>query len=296
MGQAQQRPEAASTTRESRQFDVQLPAGRYVVLFHSETTARLVEFAVPAGAGPLELPDIHLETLTWVKQIGKPAPEIDAIDLDGKRVKLADFRGKVIVLMFCADWKESELAAAASLCALANRFKKQSLEILALHDASATSLETFKNAAIALRERMHVDRLPIHLLLDRPPNGAVTGPKKLAAGEPGAGRSFDNFQIVHDPTKIVIDTNGKLVFAQPEPEGYGSTYSSGAGELILGNASEFGDEYLDDAGNDGQGTQDRWFWSKALFWAMEDQLGIPRSPAKPSIMTSQPEPLTAKGP
>jgi thiol-disulfide isomerase/thioredoxin len=35
---------------------------------------------------------------------GKPAPEIEAEDLDGKKFKLSDYRGKVVVLVFWASW------------------------------------------------------------------------------------------------------------------------------------------------------------------------------------------------
>jgi hypothetical protein len=36
--------------------------------------------------------------------IGKPAPEIDGEDVDGKKLKLSDYRGKVILLDFWGDW------------------------------------------------------------------------------------------------------------------------------------------------------------------------------------------------
>jgi serine/threonine protein kinase/thiol-disulfide isomerase/thioredoxin len=36
--------------------------------------------------------------------IGMPAPEIDAEDLDGKRMKLSDYRGKVVLLSFWGNW------------------------------------------------------------------------------------------------------------------------------------------------------------------------------------------------
>jgi hypothetical protein len=36
--------------------------------------------------------------------IGKQAPEIDAEDLDGKKLKLSDFRGKVVLLDFWGNW------------------------------------------------------------------------------------------------------------------------------------------------------------------------------------------------
>ncbi len=37
-------------------------------------------------------------------RVGKIAPEIDADDLDGKRFKLSDHRGKVVLLVFWASW------------------------------------------------------------------------------------------------------------------------------------------------------------------------------------------------
>ena len=34
-------------------------------------------------------------------EIGRPAPEIEGVDLDGKPMKLSDYRGKVVALYFC---------------------------------------------------------------------------------------------------------------------------------------------------------------------------------------------------
>lgn len=35
---------------------------------------------------------------------GKPAPDIEGEDIDGKRFKLSDYRGKVVLLDFWGDW------------------------------------------------------------------------------------------------------------------------------------------------------------------------------------------------
>ena len=40
---------------------------------------------------------VHLDELQRLS-VGKPAPEIEGVDLDGKPMKLSDFRGKVVVL------------------------------------------------------------------------------------------------------------------------------------------------------------------------------------------------------
>ena len=36
--------------------------------------------------------------------IGKVAPDIEGDDLDGKKFKLSDYRGKVVVLDFWGNW------------------------------------------------------------------------------------------------------------------------------------------------------------------------------------------------
>ena len=36
--------------------------------------------------------------------IGKSAPEIIGKDVDGKEMKLSDYRGKIVVLDFWGDW------------------------------------------------------------------------------------------------------------------------------------------------------------------------------------------------
>ena len=37
-------------------------------------------------------------------EIGKVAPEIEGVDIDGVAFKLSDYRGKVVVLDFWGDW------------------------------------------------------------------------------------------------------------------------------------------------------------------------------------------------
>jgi hypothetical protein len=36
--------------------------------------------------------------------VGKVAPEIEGEDIDGKRFKLSDYRGKIVVLDFWGNW------------------------------------------------------------------------------------------------------------------------------------------------------------------------------------------------
>ena len=69
----------------------------------------MVDIVVPAGEGPLELPEIELEQSAWYRRLGKPAPEIEAVDIEGKPVNLAEYRGKLVALVFWASTYEPDL-------------------------------------------------------------------------------------------------------------------------------------------------------------------------------------------
>jgi len=51
-----------------------------------------------------ELAKEKLDELPYPILVGKPAPEIEAEDIDGKKFKLSDYRGKVVLLDFWGNW------------------------------------------------------------------------------------------------------------------------------------------------------------------------------------------------
>ena len=59
-----------------------------------------------AGLGALTLPTAraHFERSDWSRQ--RPTPALDVLDMAGRRVSLADFKGRVLVLNFWASWCE----------------------------------------------------------------------------------------------------------------------------------------------------------------------------------------------
>ena len=57
-----------------------------------------LNFQTIAAAAKVEL--FELRNL----RVGKTAPDIEGEDLDGKKFKLSDYKGKVVVLDFWGDW------------------------------------------------------------------------------------------------------------------------------------------------------------------------------------------------
>ena len=65
----------------------------------SKLLVRIGSLLLLAGATFLTLPAQAEEPVK-----GKPAPEIQGEDIDGKKFKLSDYRGKVVLLDFWGDW------------------------------------------------------------------------------------------------------------------------------------------------------------------------------------------------
>jgi thiol-disulfide isomerase/thioredoxin len=82
--------------------------------------------------------------------VGKPAPEIDGVDFDGKPLKLSDYRGKVVVLVFWGSWCSPCMAMVPHERDLAARLKGQPFALLGVD--CEESRDTAR--AVMTRERM----------------------------------------------------------------------------------------------------------------------------------------------
>lgn len=82
--------------------------------------------------------------------VGKPAPEIEGVDVDGKPFKLSDYKGKVVMLVFWGSWCAPCLAQVPHERELVERLKGQPFALLGV------DCEETKDAARAVmaRERM----------------------------------------------------------------------------------------------------------------------------------------------
>ncbi|MCI0639112.1 MAG: TlpA family protein disulfide reductase [Gemmataceae bacterium] len=64
---------------------------------------------------------------------GKVAPEIDGVDLEGRRMKLSDYRGKVVLIDFWGDWSSPCRGMYATKRKLLEKFKDQPFVILGVN-------------------------------------------------------------------------------------------------------------------------------------------------------------------
>jgi peroxiredoxin len=93
-------------------------------------TAALAALALSLGGGPA---DVRADKAKHKALIGKPAPDIQAdFAVTGKPVRLADLKGKVVVLTFWGPWSPSSRHAAMQLQEWFHEFNGKGLEVLAV--------------------------------------------------------------------------------------------------------------------------------------------------------------------
>jgi thiol-disulfide isomerase/thioredoxin len=114
-----------------------------------------------------------------------PAPDFELAGLDGKPVRLADFRGRVIFLNFWATWCPPCREEMPAMQALARELEKDGLVVLAVnYEESAETAEAFVretgltlpvvlDGEGAVARRYRVTGLPASFFVDR--RGALVG-------------------------------------------------------------------------------------------------------------------------
>ncbi len=115
---------------------------------------------------------------------GKPAPEIDGMTLDGKPLKLSDYRGKVVVLTFWGSWCGPCIAEMPSERALAEKFKDRPFAMLGV------DCNDKKDAAQQVIDREKITWPNWH------------------DGSDGDGPIVRKYHIRGYPSSFVIDANG----------------------------------------------------------------------------------------
>ena len=85
--------------------------------------------------------------------LGQPAPEIDGVDLDGKPLRLADYRGKVVVLVFWGSWCLPCLGDMPHDRALAERLRDKPFALLGIdcHDERPAALKVVREKRVTWR-------------------------------------------------------------------------------------------------------------------------------------------------
>ena len=129
-----------------------------------------------------------------VKQIavGAEAPDFTLQSMDGKEVKLSDFKGKKVYLKFWASW-----------CGPCKKSMPELMELAAKEDRD---FEILSVIAPGLQGEKTIDQFPKWF--------EEQGYKDIPVLYDTKGTTFQAYQIRSIPTEFLIDSNGKIAKIQ----------------------------------------------------------------------------------
>lgn len=129
--------------------------------------------------------------------IGKPAPDIAGTDLTGQPFKLSDYRGKVVALVFSAEWCAICRTQAPYERFLLGRYDRWPFALLMVQAGSDRE---------AAHEAFLADHLAHRSWWDAPGDGATHGPIAEA------------WNVIGWPATYLIDGNGVIRFVNVRDE------------------------------------------------------------------------------
>lgn len=156
----------------------------------------------------------HQSKPAHAAEVGQPAPDFSLKDQDGKEVKLADLKGKIVVLEWtndgCPVWKSHHAAGKNTMVDLANSYAGKDVVWLGV---DSTAGHNSKHLAGTVKEYS----LPYRVLDDT------------------AGHAGKAYGARTTPHMFVIDAQGKLAYAGAidDQKAGGTNYVKAAVDALL---------------------------------------------------------------
>jgi thiol-disulfide isomerase/thioredoxin len=155
--------------------------------------------------------DLHLDLppAAVTRLAGKPAPELRNIKAwkNTAPLRLADLRGRPVILDFWGYWCNPCCEGMPDLMKLHDELKDRGLVIVAVHDDSAASIEEVDQKLPQIRKELWANRdLPFPVALD---GGGPTRIRYSATTAQGATTAA--YGITSFPTTLLIGPDGNLV-------------------------------------------------------------------------------------
>jgi uncharacterized protein (TIGR03067 family) len=193
----------------SGEFEFHVPHGSYALDVYGERLRdKHVEITVPEGQTDFEVPPISLvaSQLAWLE--GQPAPELEGVlAWRGGPVKLADLRGKYVLIDFWGYWCGPCVYAMPVLIGLNERFKDKGLAIIGVHCDMDGEVDT----PAKLDEKIALLKKKIWGGKDLPFPVALTTKDYIDSPQPTRASAAAQYGILSYPTTVLIDKEGKVL-------------------------------------------------------------------------------------
>jgi uncharacterized protein (TIGR03067 family) len=191
-------------------FDLSLPPGTYNLdAYGSDVGSKNTTITVPADCSVFFVEPISLPAQTLVKLKGRPAPElVGVMGWKGAPVKLADLKGKYVLLEFWGYWCGPCVGSMPVLIELHEKFADKGLVIIGVHADLDGEIDT----ATKLDEKVAMFKNGIWKGKDLPFAIALTSGKRVGEGDAKAYTGpAGQYGIRGWPTTVLIGPDGKIV-------------------------------------------------------------------------------------
>jgi thiol-disulfide isomerase/thioredoxin len=199
-------------------FRLPLPPGEYEFEVYGAQTHQLAkQIHVKAKPEKQQLEPFELRATQLALLEGKPAPEIPGIVAwkNSGPLKLADLRGKSVLLDFWGYWCGPCVQGMPELFELYDKHHKDDLEIIGIHVDLGPDEEEKVDTAAKLDDRVTETRKELWKGRDIPfPIAIVSGDRTpFGEGLPGEARGLAaaRYGVIFYPTQVLIDPRGNVV-------------------------------------------------------------------------------------
>ncbi len=191
-------------------FEFFVPSGTYTLFAYGpDVKHKTVTITVPPGKRELTVDPIALTVSKLVLQQGQPAPELDGVmGWKGKKVTLADLKGKYVLLEFWGFWCGPCVESMPVLIELHEKYADKGLAIIGVHLDVDGDIDT----AAKLDDKIAGFRKDLWKGKDLPFPVALSSGKIIGEGdEKSHGGAAEQYGVSGYPTTILIDRDGKVV-------------------------------------------------------------------------------------
>ena len=191
----------------SGQYEFPVAPGLYSLRAYGENLkTKRVQITVPPGRDEFEVPPIDLDPLRLVLLQGQPAPELaGVVAWKGHPVRLADLRGKYVLLDFWGYWCGPCVADMPVLMELHDKFAGRGLAIVTVHVDDHGEVDS----PAKLEEKIASVKASLWGGRDLPFPTALSAGKNTM--DDYDGLTAAQYGVQGFPTTILIDRQGKVV-------------------------------------------------------------------------------------
>jgi thiol-disulfide isomerase/thioredoxin len=198
-----------SYTGKQGDFEFLMPDGKYqLYAYGMRVYGKLEQVEIKPGQKELEV-NFDLPADRLANLIGKQATELQKMKgwINSKPLKLADLRGKVILLDFWGTWCGPCVQVIPELIKLHEKYHDKGLVIIGIHNDVMNSIKDLEKELNKLsKERWDGKKIPYALALDDGGTCKIEGTGKTASGATTAAYGIQAF-----PTMVLIDKKGNVV-------------------------------------------------------------------------------------